>query len=122
MKGIGADVVSVSRLERSMSRSAGLAESVFTRAERSDCDARRAPGRHYAARFAAKEAFLKALGLGLWDGVSLRDIEVRRGPAGALCLALGPTAAAALSRSGGAAPLLSIGHDGDAALAMVVVP
>jgi holo-[acyl-carrier protein] synthase len=122
MKGIGADVVSVSRLERSLTRTAGFAESVFTPQERVYCEAQRAPARHYAARFAAKEAFLKALGIGLWGGVALTDIEVRRGPGGAPALGLGPTAAAALSRTGGGAPLLSLSHDGDIALAMVVVP
>ncbi len=122
MKGIGADVVSVSRMEKILGRSPGFAEAVFTAAERADCDARRAPGRHYALRFAAKEAFLKALGLGVLGGVSLPDVEVRRGPGGVPRLELGPTAAAALTRCGGAAPFLSLSHGGDLAVAMVLVP
>jgi holo-[acyl-carrier protein] synthase len=122
MKGIGADVVSASRIQTSLGRSPAFAGSVFTQGERDYCDARRRPAHHYAARLAAKEAFLKALGLGLWDGVAMTDIEVQRGPGGAPSLALGPTAAAALRRIGGERPLLSLSHDGDVALALVVVP
>jgi len=122
MKGIGADLVSVSRMQKSLARTAGLAERVFTEGERAYCQAHRDPSPHFAARFAAKEAFLKALGLGLWDGVALRDVEVRSGPGGAPALALGPTAARALSRVSGGPPLLTLSHDGDLAMAVVVVP
>ncbi|HET6440599.1 MAG TPA: holo-ACP synthase [Anaeromyxobacter sp.] len=122
MKGIGADVVSVSRMRKSLARTPGFASRVFTPAERAYCEARRDPAAHFAARFAAKEAFLKALGLGLWDGVALHDIEVRPGERGAPGLWLGPTAAAALSRARGQPPMLTLSHDGDVALAVVVVP
>lgn len=122
MKGIGADAVSVSRMETVLGRSPGLAEAVFTAAEREACVARRTPARAYALRFAAKEAFLKALGLGVLDGVALRDIEVRSGPGGLPRLELGPTAEGALRRCGGAAPFLTFSHGGDLAVAMVVVP
>lgn len=122
MKGVGTDIVSVARLRRSLDRGSAFAEAVFSDEERRFCDAQLRPERHYAARFAAKEAFLKALGLGIFDGVALRDIEVRRADGGAPSLALGPTAAAALARSGGAAPLLSLSHERDVAVAFVVVP
>lgn len=122
MTGIGADVVCVSRIQRSLGRSPGFAGLVFSNGERAACEARRSPAPAYAARFAAKEAFLKALGLGLWDGVALTDIEVRVDPGGAPALALGATAAAALSRAGGGAPLLSLSHGRGLALALVVVP
>ncbi len=122
MKGIGADVVSVSRIEKVLGRTPAFAESVFTSAERAECEVRRVPGLAYALRFAAKEAFLKALGLGVLAGVALSDIEVRRGPGGLPRLELGPTAAGALRRCGGAAPLVSLSHGGDLAAAMVVVP
>ncbi len=122
MKGIGADVVSVSRMKEVLGRTPGFARSVFTPAERAYCDARRSPASHYALRFAAKEAFLKALGVGVFGGVALPDIEVRQGPRGTPRLELGPTAAGALVRCGGAAPFLSLSHGGDLAVAMVVVP
>lgn len=122
MKGIGADVVSVSRMQKVLGRSPGFAQAAFSAGERADCDARPAPASHYALRFAAKEAFLKALGLGVLGGVALAEIEVQLGPGGLARLALGPTAAGALARSGGAAPLLSLSRGGDLAAAMVVVP
>jgi holo-[acyl-carrier protein] synthase len=122
MTGIGADVVSVERLEAALGRTPELAGRVFSAGEWAFCRARRAPGRHLAARFAAKEAFLKALGLGIFSGVSLADVEVQPGPAGAPCLSLGPTAAAALRRRGGGAPLLTLSYSAGRALALVVVP
>ncbi len=121
MKGMGTDVVSVRRMQDVLRRTPAFATRVFSAAERAECEARRAPARAYALRFAAKEAFLKALGVGILDGVALRDIEVRCG-AGRASLALGPTAAAALGRRGGGAPHVSLSHGGDAALAVVVVP
>lgn len=121
MKGIGTDVVSVSRMQEVLRRTPAFAGGVFSAAERADCDARRAPALHYALRFAAKEAFLKALGLGVFGGVALPEVEVRCA-SGRSRLALGPSAAAALGRRGGAAPHLSLSHGGDAALAVVVVP
>ncbi len=121
MRGIGTDVVSVSRIEQVLRRTPAFAAGVFSAAERSDCETRRAPAVHYALRFAAKEAFLKALGLGVHGGVALPDVEVRCADGGAQ-LSLGPTAAAALGRFGGGTPHLSISHGGDAALAVVVVP
>ncbi len=75
--GVGIDLLEIDRLERALERHPRLAERVFTEAERSYAAARRRPGRHLAARFAAKEAVVKALGLS--DGFGLREIEVIAG-------------------------------------------
>ena len=122
MRGIGTDIVDVHRLSRSIRRQAAFVEDVFSADERAFCEAQRRPEQHYAARFAAKEAFLKALGLGVFSGVELRDIEVVRGPGGAPRMRLGPTAAEALAQAGGGNPLVSVSHERDMALAFVVVP
>jgi len=124
MKGIGVDVVSVTRIDRALGRTRGFAEAVFTSFERAECEGRpmRARARRYASRFAAKEAFLKALGLGVFGPVALADVEVRPGGGGRAGLWLGPTAARALAQTGGATPLLSLSHLEDLALALVVVP
>jgi holo-[acyl-carrier protein] synthase len=121
VKGVGTDIVDVCRLATSLSRRAAFADMVFGSDERLFCDSQRRPEVHYAARFAAKEAFLKALGLGVLSGVALGDIEVVRGPDGAPRLRLGPTASAALARSGGEATALSLSHDRRMAIAVVVV-
>ncbi len=77
MSGIGIDLLEIDRLERALERHPRLAERVFTAAEREYAAARVRPGRHLAARFAAKEAVVKALGLS--GGFGLRDIEVVAG-------------------------------------------
>jgi holo-[acyl-carrier protein] synthase len=75
--GVGIDLLEIERLERALERHPRLAERVFTEAERDYAAARARPGRHLAARFAAKEAVVKALGLE--GGFGLREIEVVAG-------------------------------------------
>ena len=73
MGGVGIDLLEVERLERALERRPRLAERVFTEAERAYAAARARPGLHLAARFCAKEAVAKALGMTAW---SWRDVEV----------------------------------------------
>jgi holo-[acyl-carrier protein] synthase len=122
MTGVGTDIVDVHRLAASLRRQEAFADAVFSPEERRFCEAQPYPERHYAARFAAKEAFLKAIGLGIFGGVALREIEVVREASGQPRLKLGPTAAAALRAAGGEDALVSLSHDGEMALAFVVVP
>jgi len=75
--GVGIDLLEIGRLERALERHPRLAERVFTPGERAYAAARARPGRHLAARFAAKEAVVKALGLS--GGFGLREIEVIAG-------------------------------------------
>jgi holo-[acyl-carrier protein] synthase len=75
--GVGIDLLEIDRLERALQRHPRLAERVFTAAEREYAAARARPARHLAARFAAKEAVVKALGLG--GGFGLDEIEVVAG-------------------------------------------
>ena len=70
---IGVDLLEIERLERALERRPRLAERVFTDAERDYAAARARPGMHLAARFCAKEAVAKALGMTAW---SWRDVEV----------------------------------------------
>ena len=77
--GIGVDLVEVERMERAILRSGPrLVERLYTVDERAYCSAKRLPYPCFAARFACKEAFLKALGTGLRKQMRWRDIEVRR--------------------------------------------
>jgi holo-[acyl-carrier protein] synthase len=75
--GVGIDLLEIERLERALERHPRLAERVFTAGERDYAAACRRPGRHLAARFAAKEAVVKALGLS--GGFGLREVEVVAG-------------------------------------------
>ena len=74
--GIGIDMIEIERLEQAIERRPALAERVFSAAELDYANRHPRPGRHLAARFAAKEAALKALGLG---GLRLHEIEVDGG-------------------------------------------
>jgi holo-[acyl-carrier protein] synthase len=75
--GIGIDLLEIRRLERALERHPRLAARVFTEAEREYAAAHARPGRHLAARFAAKEAVVKALGLA--DGLGLGEVEILAG-------------------------------------------
>jgi holo-[acyl-carrier protein] synthase len=70
---IGLDLLEIARLERALARRPRLAERLFTADERAYAAAHARPGQHLAARFCAKEAVAKALGLTAW---SFRDVEV----------------------------------------------
>jgi holo-[acyl-carrier protein] synthase len=94
---------------------------LFSQDERRYCELQARPEEHYAARFAAKEAFLKALGRGVFGGIPLREIEVRRAARGKPFLRLGSNAKRALRESGAASALLSLTHDGPVAVAFVVL-
>jgi holo-[acyl-carrier protein] synthase len=75
--GVGIDLLEIERLERALARHPRLAQRLFSEAERAYAAARARPGRHLAARFAAKEAVLKALGAG--GGLGLGEVEVIAG-------------------------------------------
>jgi holo-[acyl-carrier protein] synthase len=70
--GVGIDLIEIERIERALERRPRLAERLFTEAELSYARGRARPGQHLAARFAAKEAVIKALG----QGLPMRQIEV----------------------------------------------
>jgi holo-[acyl-carrier protein] synthase len=73
VSGVGIDLLEIERLERALERRPRLAERLFTDAERDYAAGRARPAQHLAARFCAKEAVAKALGLTAW---SFRDVEV----------------------------------------------
>jgi holo-[acyl-carrier protein] synthase len=121
VKGVGIDVVDVERLRRSMERSSGFAEIVFTPEELRRGERHRRPAAYFANCFAAKEAFLKAIGLGLWQGVPLTDIAVVQSPAGQPRFQLGTKARRALARKNCRTAIVSLSHEGNRAVAAVLV-
>ena len=75
--GIGIDLVEVARIETILKKwDEKFTKRIFSRDEIIYCEKKAFPAIHYAARFAAKEAFLKCLGSGIWSGLTLRDMEV----------------------------------------------
>jgi holo-[acyl-carrier protein] synthase len=118
--GVGMDMLRVDRMRRALRDDAGWPAVVFTQPEIADCAARRDPARHYAARFAAKEALFKGLGLRPADLGVFRDIEVRVTREGAAVALRGRVAAAAAAR-GTVHPLLSLAHTSEHAIATVII-
>lgn len=74
--GTGIDIIEVERIAQRVGRESGFRELVFSKDEITYCDSRTNRFEHYAARFAAKEAFLKAVGKGWSSGLLLNEIEV----------------------------------------------
>jgi holo-[acyl-carrier protein] synthase len=112
--GVGIDLLEIDRLERALERHPRLAQRVFTPAERDYAEARARPARHLAARFAAKEAVVKALGLS--GGFGLGQIEVVAGEPPSVRLS-GRAADAAVGRRVD----LSLTHSRDFAAAVAIV-
>lgn len=113
--GVGIDLIEIDRIERALERRPALAQRLFTPAERAFAEVRRRPARHLAARFAAKEATVKALGLSV-----MRPLEIEVSGGGDMPPELslsGETRRAAASRE----LELSLTHSRDVAAAVVVV-
>jgi len=120
--GIGTDIVLFERFQRFIDEgNTSLLQRLFTERERSLCAARKGSAACYAARFAAKEAFLKALGLGLRDGLSWQDMEVINDDLGKPRLHLSGKALEVFSAKQLSSIFLSLSHDGGYAVAMVVL-
>jgi holo-[acyl-carrier protein] synthase len=120
--GIGIDIVSIARMERVIAaRGERFLRRVFSPSEVEEGAKRLRSAPYFAARFAAREAFVKALGTGFRRGVSLADIAVATGELGRPELVLGGRAAELLEGLGSARCHLSISHDGDGAQAIVIL-
>jgi holo-[acyl-carrier protein] synthase len=74
--GTGIDIIEVNRIHTVMERDIGFKEKIFTKEEITYCEPKKNKHQHYAARFSAKEAFLKAIGTGWRFGIRFADIEV----------------------------------------------
>jgi holo-[acyl-carrier protein] synthase len=119
--GLGLDATDIGRIADTIARyEQRFLRRVFTDGEIAYCTYRRTPAIHFAGRFAAKEATMKALGTGHSQGVLWRDIEVvRRG--GPPQLQLHGGAARRFSSMGATASLLTITHSDALALAQVLI-
>jgi holo-[acyl-carrier protein] synthase len=117
--GLGLDLVEIARVARLLESAQGarFREKVFTKEERAYCEPRRDRATRYAARFAAKEAFAKALGAP--RGIPWTDVHVTGG--GAPKLVLNGKAAEAVAKAGGRRAHLTLTHDAGVAAAVVVL-
>ncbi len=122
VSGLGTDVVLADRFRRFLkNEKTAILDRLFTPGEKEYAFAKRDPAPHLAARFAAKEAFLKSLGTGLRDGLSWQDIEVVRDLLGKPSLHLTGKAAEIVRERKISEIHLSYSHDGDYAMATVIL-
>jgi holo-[acyl-carrier protein] synthase len=120
--GIGIDIIEVARIREVLLRTPRFRKRVFTPAEQAYCDGRGAvAAQHYAARFAAKEAMLKALQTGWRGGIAWQDVEVASHESGAPFLILHGTVLKLFDSSGARAAHLSLSHTSEHAIAQVIL-
>ncbi|MBA2334130.1 MAG: holo-ACP synthase [Pyrinomonadaceae bacterium] len=119
---IGIDIVEVYRIREIIARTPRFRERVFTENERAYCDGKgAAAAQSFAARFAAKEAFLKALQTGWRGKITWHDIEVVSSESGVPKLNVRQEAAKLLEKMGANRVHLSISHTTEHAIAQVIL-
>ena len=119
--GLGLDATDIHRIADTIARyGERFLQRIFTDGEVAYCTRRRVPSIHFAGRFAAKEAAMKALGTGHSQGVLWRDVEVVR-HGGPPQLRLHGGAERRFEKMGGRSSLLTITHSDDLAMAQVLI-
>ncbi len=119
---IGIDIVEVYRIRETLARTPRFVERVFTTGERDYCDGRgAAAAQSFAARFAAKEACLKALQTGWRGTITWQDIEIVSGENGVPRLEIRNEAQKILENLGANRVHLSMSHTNDHAIAQVIL-
>jgi holo-[acyl-carrier protein] synthase len=120
--GSGIDIAEVPRIAAVIERfGKRFLQRVFTADEIRYCDSKHNRAERYAARFAAKEAALKALGTGLRGGIAWKQVEVKREPGGRPTIAFTGVAAGYAARLGARHIALSLSHTGQHAIAQVIL-
>lgn len=120
--GLGVDIAEIDRIEAAIRRHGqAFLERVFTQAEIAYCERHRNKFERYAARFAAKEAAMKALGTGWRKGVRWRDIEVKNQEGGKPTISFAGAAGEHAAQLGAKRSSLSITHSGNMAFAEVIL-
>jgi holo-[acyl-carrier protein] synthase len=119
--GMGTDMVEVARMAEKLDKDAGFRELVFSSAEIAYCEPKVHKYEHYAARFAAKEAFLKALGTGWKNGTAFNEIEMINNEQGKPALFFHGKTAATLAVMNLGKISVSVSHVKTMASAVVII-
>jgi len=117
--GLGTDLVEVARFRLALERRAALAERLFSDDERAYAFRQKDPSKSLAARFGAKEAVMKAMGVGLWK-FRFRDVEVVRAKSGAPSISLTGRAGEMAIERGITTWHLSLTHTETTAMAVAI--
>jgi holo-[acyl-carrier protein] synthase len=121
IKSIGTDMVEVSRIEKLIQESIGFKERVFSQSEISYCESGKNRFERYAVRFAAKEAFAKALGIGIFGGIPMNAISVIHGENQRPEIKIDPAFETQIADLIGTKIHLSLSHTSTKAIAFVVL-
>ncbi len=120
--GIGVDLIEIERIQENLTKHGERFEAkVFTPVEREYCRRMPIPAQHYAARFAAKEAFLKALGTGWAKGITWRDVGIENLPSGMPRLSISGRAQELVEEYGVGEMHVTLSHSRGHAVAVVVL-
>ncbi|WP_196895516.1 holo-ACP synthase [Aureivirga marina] len=119
--GIGTDLVNTQQIAKYKSQSDFFIDEIFTNDEIKYCESMAFPETHYAGRFAAKEAFFKALGTGIGYGMKFTDVEVIQDDLGKPLIKLHRKAKILAEKKNAATIHLSISHSKTSAIAFVVI-
>jgi holo-[acyl-carrier protein] synthase len=119
--GLGTDLVEVDRIADKIGKEQGFRELVFSPGEIAYCESRTHKFEHYAARFAAKEAFFKALGTGWINGTAFNEVEIIHDAKGQPGLKLNGETARTLEATGIRRILVSLTHIKSMASAVVII-
>jgi holo-[acyl-carrier protein] synthase len=120
--GIGVDIIKIERFKMALARWGDrLCNRVFTPQELLICQNKARPERHLALRFAAKEAFLKAMGKGMFQGIAWHDIEIINDPSGRPHMKVWGKAERLCKEKGVKEILVSISHETEYGVAQVLL-
>ncbi|MEP6467109.1 MAG: holo-ACP synthase [Parafilimonas sp.] len=121
VEGIGIDMIEVERIEYNLNKDAGFKELIFSENEIKYCETKANKFQHYAARFAAKEAFLKALGTGWAPETNFNEIEIINNAEGKPEINLKGITQKTVSTLGVVKILVSLSHLKTLATAVVII-
>lgn len=121
IEGVGIDLIEVERVARSIDKDSGFRELVFSPGEIAYCEPKTNKAEHYAARFAAKEAFFKALGTGWMNGTAFNEVEVVHTENGKPEIRLTGQTAVTLNELNIKRILVSLSHLKNVASAIVII-
>jgi holo-[acyl-carrier protein] synthase len=119
--GVGIDMIEVERIAKKINKESGFRELVFSNAEIAYCEAKKNKFEHYAARFAAKEAFFKALGTGWAENTAFNQVEIINNKEGKPEIALSGVTKETINKMGIKNVLVSLSHINAIASAVVII-
>jgi holo-[acyl-carrier protein] synthase len=121
ISGIGTDLIRVDRMKKLVARGKAYLETIFTEKEILYCESKTRKAEHYAARYAGKEALLKALGCGWRDGIAFSEIEIHNDELGRPQISLQGKARSVFEGQHIQQASISLSHIDEIALAIVIL-